>query len=98
MFNNQYPQHVAYWSSVGIDIVDAAALLGVHSLVDNLEGGDPPTWNNMLFQAQVSGGITVFNQSEPEGPEAVTWTHGIWKFTPNEYVCTIVNSKRTGIW
>jgi hypothetical protein len=54
-----YRGFAQYWSSVGINIRDAAALLGAHSAIDNNKGGDPVNWSSSLYLAQVRGGATV---------------------------------------
>jgi hypothetical protein len=43
-----------YWQSVGIGIVDAAALMGTHSAIHStVPGADPVNWSVDLYLAQV---------------------------------------------
>eukprot|EP00906_Rhabdomonas_costata_P014049 RCo020147 len=81
-----YQQAAVYWNSVGISLVDAAALLGSHSTIV-APAGDPPNWSNELFVAQMSGGLTIKNASATFGPAGVQWTNGhgrVWKYTVND--------------
>lgn len=51
--NLDYIGFAKYWASVGISIADAATLLGVHSAIDNENGGPPAQWSSILYQSQV---------------------------------------------
>lgn len=87
MGNLTYRDSVTYWTSVGLNITDAAALLGSHSLINSaLAGGDPVAWSVSMYIAQVNGGITVTNPAASQGPFGVKWTRGtqVWKYTVND--------------
>lgn len=82
--NMEYREFAQYWLSVGINIKDAAALMGSHSAIDDHEGeGDPVNWSNSLYQAQArpGAGIVVVDDSESEGPNGVEWNGpGVFKY------------------
>ena len=59
-----YREFTQYWQSVGINITDAAALLGAHSAI-NRTGGDPINWSTEMYVAQVLTGLFMGCSSVP---------------------------------
>lgn len=84
MFNLDYIAFAKYWASVGISMADAANLMGVHSAIDNEHGGPAVQWSSVMYQSQLKGTLKIVNITEPEGPKAVKWSEGPWKYTTND--------------
>lgn len=71
-----YTTFINYWSSVGISVRQAAALMGSHSAIENHHGGAPVQWSNIMFKSMGEGQITVTDPEGLEGAESVAWTEG----------------------
>ena len=87
-----YDQFVHYFNSVGINIEDAAALMGSHVVLEDGEGHSDGVqqyqWSNKFYNDQLTGTISVVDTTDPKtGKPAkdVAWSTGNnWQYTVND--------------
>lgn len=83
--NLTYGEFVHYWASVGIEIDDAAALMGSHVIMEDGQGHSDGTqqyqWTNKFYTDSTTGTIRVV---EGETAQAVQWSEGAWQYTVND--------------
>lgn len=87
-----YGEFLHYFNSVGIDIADAAALMGSHTVLEDGEGHSDGEqqykWGATYFNDQLTGTISVLPTVDPatgRATQQVEWSTGKnWQYTIND--------------